>query len=178
MSIEVRAVSKSFGTTQALQDIEIEFADNCIYGLLGNNGAGKTTLLNIIANRLYGDSGQVLIDGESVYDNDLLLGRLFMVGDSNLYPEDMRVSKALTITKLFYPNYDYEYALNLAERFGLNIHKKINSLSTGYSSIYRLVLALSVNTPYLLFDEPVLGLDAQHRDMFYKLLIEKYAQHP
>ena len=47
-----------------------------------------------------------------------------------------------------------------------------------YGSIFRLILGLSVNTPYVLFDEPVLGLDAQHRDLFYKLLVQKYAEHP
>ena len=54
--------------------------------------------------------------------------------------------------------------------------EKITALSTGYSSIFRLILCLSVNTPYLIFDEPVLGLDAQHRDLFYRLLVEKFAQ--
>mgnify|MGYP000155159634 CR=1 FL=1 len=58
------------------------------------------------------------------------------------------------------------------------MNKKINGLSTGYGSIFRLILGLSVNTPYVLFDEPVLGLDAQHRDLFYKLLVQKYAEHP
>ena len=58
--------------------------------------------------------------------------------------------------------------------------KPLDNLVTdgGYASIFRLVLGLSVNTPYILFDEPVLGLDAQHRDLFYRLLIEKYSQEP
>ena len=62
--------------------------------------------------------------------------------------------------------------------FWAEYQKKIATLSTGYTSIFRLVLALSVNTPYLLLDEPVLGIDAQHRDIFYKLLIEKYSEYP
>ena len=60
----------------------------------------------------------------------------------------------------------------------MNIKKKIKSLSTGYQSIFRNVLALSVNVPYVFFDEPVLGLDAYHRDLFYRLLIEKYSEEP
>ena len=60
----------------------------------------------------------------------------------------------------------------LSEGFGLPMGKKVKALSTGYSSILRLVLALSAGTPYVIFDEPVLGLDAQHRDMFYRLLME------
>ncbi|MDO4581525.1 MAG: ABC transporter ATP-binding protein [Bacillota bacterium] len=178
MTIELKQVSKSFGHTLALDDINITFEENKIYGLLGNNGAGKTTMLNLIANRLYADSGSVAIDGEPVADNDRVLGRLFMVSEKNLYPDDMRVGKALKMTALFYPGYDYQYALELAAKFELPLKKKITALSTGYASIFKLVLALAVNTPYLLLDEPVLGLDAQHRDMFYKLLIEKYAERP
>lgn len=79
---------------------------------------------------------------------------------------------------MFYPDFDRSYAESLAKQFELPLNKKINGLSTGYGSIFRLILGLSVNTPYVLFDEPVLGLDAQHRDLFYKLLVQKYAEHP
>jgi len=58
------------------------------------------------------------------------------------------------------------------------VGKKIKSLSTGYSSIFKLITALSTNAPYLLLDEPVLGLDANHRDLFYKVLIEKISENP
>ena len=67
-------------------------------------------------------------------------------------------------------------ALAVAKRFELPLKKKVKSLSTGYASIFRLTLALAVNTPYVIYDEPVLGLDAQHRDLFYRLLMERAAQ--
>lgn len=178
MGIEIKNVSKSFGSTRALDQVSLSIAEGKIYGLLGNNGAGKTTLLNIITNRLYPDNGEVLIDGGLVADNDRALGKVFLMGEQNLYPDDMRVNKAFAVTRLFYPNFNIQYANELACRFELNTKKKITSLSTGYASIFRFVLALSVNTPYLLLDEPVLGVDAQHRDMFYKLLIEKYSENP
>ena len=176
--IEMKQVSKSFGATRALKNVSLSLGENRIYGLLGNNGAGKTTLLNLITNRLYADSGEVLIDGHPVADCDRALGKLFMLGEQNLYPDDMRVERAIWATGVFYPDFDPGYAASLCERFGLNRKKKITSLSTGYRSIFRIVLALSANTPYLLLDEPVLGLDAQHRDLFYKLLIEKYSERP
>lgn len=65
MAIELKHVSKSFGGVHALSDVSLSFGGGKIYGLLGSNGAGKTTMLNIITNRLYADSGEVLIDGES-----------------------------------------------------------------------------------------------------------------
>lgn len=88
----------------------------------------------------------------------------------------MKVRRAFQIMTYFYPTFDVAYALDLSRQFGLSLKKKIVNLSTGYASIFRLILGLSVNTPYLIFDEPVLGLDAQHRDLFYRLLIEKFME--
>jgi ABC-2 type transport system ATP-binding protein len=172
MAIELKNVSKSFGGVHALSDVSLSLGGGKIYGLLGPNGAGKTTLLNIITNRLYADSGEVTIDGESAPGRDRALGKVYMMAEQNLFPDSMKVKAALKITADFIPSFDLELAMELAEKFGLPMNKKVKALSTGYSSIIRLVLALSAGTPYVIFDEPVLGLDAQHRDMFYRLLME------
>ncbi len=172
MAIELKNVSKSFGGVHALSDVSLSFGGGKIYGLLGPNGAGKTTLLNIITNRLYADCGEVTIDGESAPGRDRALGKVYMMAEQNLFPDSMKVKAALKITADFIPSFDLELAMELAQKFGLPMNKKVKALSTGYSSILRLVLALSAGTPYVIFDEPVLGLDAQHRDMFYRLLME------
>ena len=177
MAIEFQHITKTFGDTRALEDVSLTLEEGKIYGLLGNNGAGKSTLLNILTGRLCPDSGTVTVDGAPA-GSDAALSRLFLVGEKNLYPDDMKVKRALDTAELFYPDFDRAYAENLAKQFELPLNKKINSLSTGYGSIFRIVLGLSVNTPYVLFDEPVLGLDAQHRDLFYKLLVRKYAESP
>ena len=172
MAIELKNVSKSFGGVHALSDVSLSFGGGRVYGLLGPNGAGKTTLLNIITNRLFADCGEVLIDGEAAPGRDRALGKVYMMAEQNLFPDSMKVKGALKITADFIPSFDLELAMELAQKFGLPMNKKVKALSTGYSSILRLVLALSANTPYVIFDEPVLGLDAQHRDMFYRLLME------
>mgnify|MGYP000732034801 CR=1 FL=1 len=177
MAIEFQHISKRFADTRALEDVSLTFEEGKIYGLLGNNGAGKSTLLNILTGRLCPDSGTVAVDGAPA-GSDAALGKLFLVGEKNLYPDDMKVKRALDTAAVFYPDFDRSYAESLAKQFELPLNKKINGLSTGYGSIFRLILGLSVNTPYVLFDEPVLGLDAQHRDLFYKLLVQKYAEHP
>ncbi len=178
MSIEIKNITKHFGDTCALDRVTLTLGDDKIYGLLGNNGAGKSTLMSILTGRQYPSEGTVTVDGESISNNDAALGKIFLVAEQNLFPEDMKVKKAFDTAELFYPDFDRAYAEKLAEKFGLNTKKKIKALSTGYASIFRLILGLSANTPYLIFDEPVLGLDAQHRDMFYRILLEKYAENP
>ena len=177
MAIEVQNVTKRFGDTWALEDVTLTFADHTIYGLLGNNGAGKSTLLNILTGRVLPDGGMVTVDGVAG-GTDEALSRLFLVGEKNLFPDTMRVRQAFDAAGTFYPGFDRACAEDLAQQFGLNRKQRITDLSTGYGSIFRLILGLSVNVPYLLFDEPVLGLDAQHRDLFYKLLLRKYADSP
>lgn len=176
--LSVDNVTKRFGDITALSGINLDFYENKIYGLLGRNGAGKSTLLNIITGRLFADEGSVTLDGTPVIENEKNLSRIFMMSENNYYPESMKVSEAFGWTKEFYPSFDMERAYDLSERFGLSPNKKLKSLSTGYSSIFKLITALSTNAPYILLDEPVLGLDANHRDLFYKVLIEVYSENP
>lgn len=176
--IELKGISKNFGSVRALKEVSLTFKPNCIYGLLGRNGAGKSTMLNVISNRIFADSGSILIDGENAVENDRAQRKLFLMSEKTLYPENMRVRDVFRYSALFYPDFDNAYAEKLAGLFGLDLSKRMKSLSTGYNSISKLIVALSVNTPYVFFDEPVLGLDANHRELFYKLLIERYANNP
>lgn len=176
--IEIKGVTKDYKNTRALNDINLRFEENKIYGLLGRNGAGKSTLLKIISNRIFSDSGSVIVDGENAVENDSALSKIYLMSESNLYPPKLKIKQAFKWTKEFYPDFDAEYAMRLSKEFGLNVNKNTRSLSTGYNSIFKIIIALSVNTPYVFLDEPVLGLDANHRDLFYRFLIEKYAQNP
>lgn len=176
--IEAKKIVKFYGDVQALSNVSLSFSGNKIYGLLGRNGAGKTTLLNSITGRIFVDEGEIFIDGEDAIENNRTQGKVFMMGEMNLYPDRMKVKEALKWMKVFFPNFDRGYFDVMSDKFGLNTNKKIKSLSTGYGSIFRLLLTLSSNAPYLIFDEPVLGLDANHRDLFYKILLEKYIKEP
>ncbi len=178
MSIQIENVSKRYGQVQALNAVSLCFEEGKIYGLLGRNGAGKSTLLNVISNRAFPDSGAVTIDGQPARENDGAQSKLYLMSEQTCYPESMRVQEAFRWTKNFYPEFDGDFAQKLANSFELNVHAKIKGLSTGYLSIFKLVTALSTGAPYLLLDEPVLGLDANHRELFYKILLAKYGEKP
>jgi ABC-2 type transport system ATP-binding protein len=177
-NIELRGLRKKFGNTCALDRVSLTFEENKIYGLLGRNGAGKSTLLNIITNRIFADEGEVLVNGIPATENDNALRNIYLMSEKNNYPEKMKIKDVFKWSNEFYPNFDSEYAMEIAHRFELNINKTVKALSTGYTSIFKVIIALSTNTPYILLDEPVLGLDANHRDLFYKVLLEKYSTNP
>jgi len=178
MTIKIDNISKRFGQTQALDNVSVQFGEQKIYGLLGNNGAGKTTLFNVITNRIFADNGVVSLDGQIMFDNENALSKIYMLSEANYYPEDMNVKDALYWASKFYPDFDKTVAAELTDKFGLPLKKKITALSTGYETIFKIVIAFASNAPFLLLDEPVLGLDAGHRDMFYKMLIERYSENP
>lgn len=178
MSIVIENVSKRFDQVQALKDVSFTLEEGKIYGLLGRNGAGKSTLLNVLTDRIFPEGGTVTVDGEPVHDNDRALSKMYLMSEKNCYPDSMKVKDAFRWTKLFYPDFDQDFAWNMASAFELNTNTKVNKLSTGYTSIFKLIVALSVNTPYVLLDEPVLGLDANHRDLFYRTLLARYTERP
>ena len=110
MSIECKDITKQFGSTRALDQVSLTLEPGHIYGLLGNNGAGKSTLLSILTDRQLPDQGTVTVDGQPVRNNDAALHKVFMVGEQNFFPEDMKIKRALHTMTYFYPDFDLRRA--------------------------------------------------------------------
>ena len=173
--IKIDNVTKKYGKNIALDNVSAEIESGRIYGLLGRNGAGKSTLLNIITNRVFATSGTCSIDGENLLDNDKALSRIYAMNEAVTMPASMNFKRCVNVTADFYKNFDKDYAFSLAEKFRLDPKKRLSALSTGYLTIAKIILTLSSGADFLFFDEPVLGLDANHRDLFYRLLVERFA---
>lgn len=177
--IDIQGVTKRFGDVTALDNVSLALEGDRIYGLLGRNGAGKTTLLNAITNRLFIDEGTITVNGLPAMENDAAQAQLYMMSERGNYPDAMRVEEVFRWTSEFYQGaFDMEYAKKLCDAFSLDPRKKVRQLSTGYGSIYKIIVALSLKVPFLLLDEPVLGLDANHRELLYRIILENYAETP
>ncbi len=96
------------------------------------------------------------------------------MSETDLYPEGLKVKELFKWVNHFYDCFELEKAFKIAQEFDLNVNKKIKHLSKGYQSIFKLTVAMSLDIPYVVYDEPVLGLDANHRELFYKLLLQQY----
>lgn len=175
--IEIKGVTKVYKKeTTALDNATVTFEANKIYGLLGRNGAGKTTLLNILTTKMLPLCGEITIDGEEVFENDKLLSKFFYIMVDSSIP--WALHRTFKRMKDFYPDFDIEYANELAKRFEIDISKKSKTLSTGEFSLFKAILALASNAEILLLDEPVLGVDPNHREMLYKEMIKNYSEKP
>lgn len=173
-AIQIKNISKQYKNITVLDNVSFSFEYGKIYGFLGRNGAGKSTLINIIANRIFADRGEVIIDNLPAHENMAVHDKIFCMSEADLYDKDLKVRDHFKWIALFYTHFDKEKAFDIAKKFNLNTNKKFKALSKGYQSIFKLVVALSLNVPYVIFDEPVLGLDANHRELFYDLLLKNY----
>lgn len=173
-AIQIKNITKSYNDIKALDNVSFSFEFGKIYGFLGRNGAGKSTLINIIANRIFADKGDILIDDITAKENMAVHEKIFCMSEADLYDSNLKIKDHFKWINRFYDTFDMNKAIEISEKFNLNTNKKFKALSKGYQSIFKLTVALSLNVPYIIFDEPVLGLDANHRELFYNLLLKEY----
>lgn len=177
-TLSINQVSKHFGRRQVLDNLTFKIEENKIYGLLGSNGSGKSTLLNIINDRIFPSSGEVLLDSDEVRDNYASLQELYLMSESNMYGKRITVKQIFDLADQGYGNFDYDLAARLLKEFGIDESARLANLSTGLTTAAKLTAALAVNASFVFLDEPTLGLDANHRDIFYKELMKTYEERP
>ncbi len=176
--VEVRQLTKSYGSVLAVDQVSFSIEAEKIYGLLGRNGAGKTTIMRIITAQLFPTSGEVKVFGAHPYENSRVLNQVCFIKDSQKYPNGYRVLDVLEQAAFFFPRWDREYAFALVEAFRLPLSRLMKALSRGMLSAAGVIVGLASRAPLTIFDEPYLGLDAVARGIFYDRLLEDYAEHP
>lgn len=177
-AVNIHNVTKRYQKVTALDQVSFTLEYGKIYGFLGRNGAGKSTLINILANRIFADEGEISIDGQPAMENMAVHEKIFCMSEADLYDGSLRVRDLFKWTDRFYDSFDIDRAFAIARMFGLDTGKRFRALSKGYQSIFKLTVALALDVPYVVFDEPVLGLDANHRELFYDLLLKDYEENP
>lgn len=174
MKIEVKGLTKRYGETEALSDVSFTLSEPKIYGLLGRNGAGKTTFMDILAGQILASDGELLINGERSFDNQVLMESICLIKEGDNFKKDLKIKHVLKIFSYFYSNWDGELADQLIDEFELNREAKIKTLSKGLESALGITVGLASKAPITIFDEPYIGLDAPSRKRFYDILLEEY----
>ncbi len=170
--IEIKNLIKCYGKYTALDRLSFKVDAGCIYGLIGYNGAGKTTLLKTVAGVYKADSGEVLFDGENIYDNAKQKSRLFYVPDDLYFKAYSSMNKMAAFYNGYYSNFSYDTFRRLTDVFGLDPKKNLNGFSKGMQRQAELVLAMATNPDFLLLDESFDGLDPQKRQIIKNLVTE------
>ena len=173
--IKVKNISKSFGDIKAVDEISLTIPNGIVFGMLGTNGAGKSTLLRMISGVLKADSGQIIIDDESIYDNPAAKEKFFYISDDQYYFPNAKPSDLVSFYKNYYPAFDEERFMNYLNSFGLDYNRKINTFSKGMKKQISILLGICANTPYLLCDETFDGLDPVMRQAIKSLFAKEIA---
>lgn len=178
MKIELKNVSKSFGSKKAVDNLSITLEENKIYGLLGRNGAGKTTLMQMLAGHALPSSGEILINGQNPFNNRDITKDICLVNESNNFIKRLKIKDILKVASLFYPNWSWDTANALLTTFNLNPTLKTKGLSKGMESSLGIIIGLASRAKITILDEPYIGLDAAARFKFYEVLLEEYEEFP
>ena len=172
--IELKQVTKQYGKATVLKNITLSVDEPGIYCLLGRNGAGKTTLLKSIAGYQNITDGIIQVDGQAITTSSLDPGVSYIENFAKHF--NLSVRKLLRIASEVNPNYDF--ALEMMERFELDGKKTFHHLSLGMKTMVSTIICLASNKSVVLLDEPVLGFDAIMRVEFYDMLTESFQKHP
>jgi ABC-2 type transport system ATP-binding protein len=172
--IEARGLRKAFGTTVALDRINLRVEEGRILGLIGPNGAGKTTALNAILG-LTAFEGELKVLGRDPWvERERLMQDVCFIADVAVLPRWMRVSQALDYVGGVHPRFDRAKAESFLARTEIKRDRKVRQLSKGMVAQLHLALVMAIDAKLLVLDEPTLGLDILYRKQFYESLLNDY----
>src|SRR5437879_5647803 len=172
--IEARGIRKAFGTTIALDGVNLRVEEGRILGLIGPNGAGKTTALNTILG-LTPYQGELKVLGRDPWtERDQLMRDVSFIADVAVLPRWMRVGQALDYVAGVHPRFDRARAEALLANTTIKRASRIRELSKGMVTQLHLALVMAIDAPLLVLDEPTIGLDLLYRKQFYDALLSDY----
>ncbi|NCC67261.1 MAG: ABC transporter ATP-binding protein [Clostridia bacterium] len=174
--IEVKNVTKTFGGVKALDKLCLTVPTGAIYGLVGPNGAGKSTIIRHITGIYRQDSGQVLIDGNPVFENPAVKADIAYIPDDVFFYNQASIHDMMKFYKGTCPNFSDERYEKLRKAFDLNDKAKMRSLSKGMQKQAAFWLTISMCPKVLVLDEPVDGLDPVMRRQVWSILMADVAE--
>src|SRR5438132_7219756 len=173
-TIEARGLRKVFGTTVALDDVNLRVEEGRILGLIGPNGAGKTTALNAILG-LTSYDGQLSVLGRDPWNaREELMRDVSFIADVAVLPRWIRVSQLLDYVAGVHPRFDRAKAEKFLARTTIKRTSKVRELSKGMVAQLHLAIVMAIDARLLVLDEPTLGLDILYRKQFYDSLLNDY----
>ncbi len=172
--IEASGLRKAFGTTIALDRIDLRVEEGCILGLIGPNGAGKTTALNAFLGLTPFEGALRVLGRDPRTERGRLMRDVCFIADVAVLPRWIRVSQALDYVAGVHPRFDRARAERFLEKTTIRHASKVRELSKGMVTQLHLALVMAIDAKLLVLDEPTLGLDILYRKQFYDTLLTDY----
>lgn len=174
--IEIKNLIKSFDGFKALDGLNVSVPKGAVYGLVGPNGAGKSTAIRHIAGIYRQDGGEVLVEGQPVYENPAVKARMAYIPDDIFYYTQAGINDMARFYQSVYPGFDRARFEELTGIFNLDRKRPVRKLSKGMQKQAAFWLALSIKPELVVLDEPVDGLDPVMRRQVWSLLLDEVAE--
>ncbi len=175
--IEARGLRKVYGTTVALDGVDLNVEEGRILGLIGPNGAGKTTAMNAILGLIPYQGTLKVLGRDPWAERDRLMRDVCFIADVAVLPRWLRVSQALDYVAGVHPRFRRAKAEGFLAKTTIKHTSRIRELSKGMVTQLHLALIMAVDAKLLVLDEPTLGLDILYRKQFYDALLNDYFDH-
>ena len=174
--LEAKNIVKIFDGFRALDEATLTVPKGTVYGLVGPNGAGKSTIIRHFTGVYRPDSGEILLDGEPVYENPTVKQRLAVIGDDWYYFPQASIAEMAKLYAGMYPAFNWERYEKMKQVFPLNDKQMIRRMSKGMQKQAAFWLTMCCMPEYLILDEPVDGLDPVMRRQVWSLLLGDVAE--
>ena len=175
--IEARGLRKAFGTTIALDGIDLRVDEGRIVGLIGPNGAGKTTALNAILGLTPYEGSLNVLGRDPWQQRDELMCDVSFIADVAVLPRWIRVAELVDFVGGVHPRFSREKCQAFLARTKIQPTQRVRELSKGMIVQLHLALVMAIDAKLLVLDEPTLGLDILYRKEFYNRLLSDYFDH-
>lgn len=174
--ISINGVSKLYDTFKSLDNVTAEIKAGSIFGLVGSNGSGKSTLLRVMCGIFRPNGGEVLYDGENVYENVKVKDRIVYLSDDQFFLPGATLGDMAKLYASTYSSFSWDTYKKLVDLFGLPKTRKISTFSKGMQKQSAILLGLSAKPKYLLCDETFDGLDPVMRQLVKRILADEVAE--
>jgi len=172
--IEAHGLRKAYGSTIALDGVDLHIDEGRILGLIGPNGAGKSTVLNAILGLTEFQGELRVLERDPWTERERLMRDVSFIADVAVLPRWMRVSQALEYVAGVHPRFDRAKAEGFLAKTDINRTSKVRELSKGMVTQLHLALVMAIDARLLVLDEPTIGLDILYRKQFYDSLLDDY----
>lgn len=172
--VEARGVSKSFGTTTAVDNVSFTIDAGRITGLIGPNGAGKTTLLKAMLGLTDCEGTLSVLGLDPFRQRKELMQNICFIADVAVLPRWIRVSQLLDFIESVHPQFSRPRAEELLAKTKIKSSAKVRELSKGMVTQLHLSIIIAIDARLLVLDEPTIGLDIIFRKEFYSNLLNDY----
>ena len=174
--LEMKNITKTFGAFKALDGLTMTVPKGAIYGLVGPNGAGKSTAIRHLTGVYRPDEGEILMEGQPIYENTELKARMGYIPDDIFYFPSASLEEMRKFYRSMYPTFDDKLFEELYDIFKLPKKGQIRRFSKGMQKQAAFHLTICCRPDVMILDEPVDGLDPVMRRQVWNLILSDVAQ--